>query len=317
MNVFESFPAMILSNRFAVGFSTFILNTAHRMISKKIIVQNKEIGLLIYEKGDYICLTDMARGLEGEPGDHIRNWIRNGSSIEFLGVWEKVHNPDFNLVEFHQIKSEFTRNTFLMSVSKWLERTGAVGIEARAGRYGGTYAHSDIAIQFATWLSPEFYVLLIKEFQRLKAEESAQLHGGWDLRRQLAKVNFHIHAQAVRDHLVPMIDWNTRREAVFQASEADLLNLALFGITAREWQSANPEAKGNLRDAASTEQLLALSNMESLNSKLLEWNIPKEQRLEILNQTAREQIEILTQHGATKRLLAQNLPGKGRIPGKI
>lgn len=272
------------------------------MTSTKIIVQGKEISLLALEKGDYICLTDMARGLEGEPGDYIRNWLRTGATVEFLGVWERVHNPEFNLVEFHQIKSEMTRNTFLMSVGKWLERTGAMGIEARAGRYGGTYAHSDIAVQFATWLSPEFYVYLVKEFQRLKAEETQRLQGGWDLRRQLARVNFQIHTEAVRAHLVPMIDWNTRRESIYQASEADLLNLALFGMTAREWQSANPDLKGNLRDHASAEQLLVLANLESLNAKLLEWNLPKDQRLEILNQTAREQVELLTQNKSVRLL---------------
>jgi KilA-N domain len=271
------------------------------MAFKKLIVQGHEISLSFQERGEYICLTDMARGIEGEPGEHIRNWLRNGATIEFLGVWEKVHNPDFNLVEFHQIKSEFTRNTFLMSVAKWLERTGAVGIESRAGRYGGTFAHSDIAIQFATWLSPEFYVYLIKEFQHLKAEQAARLESGWDLRRQLAKINFQIHTEAVREHLVPLIDWNTRREAIFQASEADLLNLALFGMTAREWQAANPDLRGNLRDHASAEQLLVLANLESLNARLLSWNLTRDQRLETLNETAREQMEVLTKN-LTKKL---------------
>lgn len=276
------------------------------MTAKKIIVQGKEINLFFHEKGQYICLTDMARGIEGEPGEQIRNWLRNGSTIEFLGVWEKVNNPGFNLVEFHQIKAEFTRNTFLMSVSKWLERTGAVGIESRAGRYGGTFAHSDIAIQFATWLSPEFYVYLVREFQRLKEEETARLQSGWDLKRQLARVNFFLHTEAVRQHLVPIIDWNTRREAIFQASEADLLNLALFGMTAREWLAANPEAKGNLRDNAAAEQLLVLANLESLNTKLLEWNMAREQRLDVLNQTAREQMALLAQ-----RNLRLGQPGDG------
>jgi hypothetical protein len=265
------------------------------MANKKIMVQGREINLFSHEKGDFICLTDMARSVEGDAGEHIRNWLRNGSTIEFLGVWEKVNNPDFNLVEFHQIKSEFTRNTFLMSVSKWLERTGAVGIEARSGRYGGTFAHSDIAVQFATWLSPEFYVYLVREFQRLKTEESARLESGWNLKRQLARVNFFLHSEAVRQHLIPIIDWNTRREAIFQASEADLLNLAMFGMTAREWQAANPETHGNLRDQASAEQLLVLANLESLHSKLLEWKMNREQRWEILTQTAREQLELLSQ----------------------
>lgn len=265
-------------------------------------VMGKEINLVSQEMGDFICLTDMVRGMEGDPRDYLRNWLRNGSTIEFLGVWEKVHNSNFNVVEFHHIKAEFTKNTFLMSVGKWKEQTGAVGIEARVGKYGGTYAHSDIAIQFATWLSPEFYVYLTKEFQRLKTDESTRLGLDWNLKRQLAKANWHIHTEAVREHLVPIIDWNTRHESYAQASEADLLNLALFGMTAREWKIANPEASGNLRDHAATEQLLVLANLQSLNAKLLEWDSPKDQRLEILNKTAREQMEILVNTKAMSNL---------------
>ncbi len=286
------------------------------MIRAKIMtVQGKEINLITQQSGDYICLTDMAKGMEVEPGEYIRNWMRNGSTLEFLGVWEKVHNPDFNLVEFHQIKSEFIANTFIMSVKKWVERTNSIGIEARAGRYGGTYAHSDIAIQFATWLSPEFYVYLTQEFQRLKTDESTRLGLDWNLKRQLAKANWYIHTEAVREHLVPIIDWNTKREAYAQASEADLLNLSLFGMTAREWKAANPDLSGNLRDHATTEQLLVLANLQSLNAKLLEWDSPKEQRLEILNKTAREQMEILVNTRAVSNLKQLEGGGTGFIEG--
>ncbi len=260
---------------------------------KTIIVQGHEISLVTQGSEDYISLTDMARGFEGEPGEYIRNWLRTGPTVLFLGTWEKVNNPDFNLVSYHQIKSEVIDNRFIMSVKKWIELTNAIGLEARAGRYGGTYAHNEIALQFATWLSPEFHVYVMQEFKRLKQEEAKRLKTGWDLNRQLAKTNWHIHTHAIREYLVPLIDWNTKREAIRQASEADLLNLAVFGMTAREWQKSNPEKKGNIRDHASAEQLLILANLQNLNAKLVEWDSPKDQRLEILNKTAREQMEII------------------------
>ncbi len=278
-------------------------------------VLGREINLFSHNLGEFICLTDMARGMEGDPKDYIRNWLRNGSTIEFLGVWEKVHNPNFNVVEFHHIKAEFTRNAFLMSVGKWKEQTGAIGIEARLGKYGGTYAHSDVAIQFATWLSPEFYVYLTQEFQRLKTDESTRLGLDWNLKRQLAKANWYIHTEAVREHLVPLIDWNTKREAYAQASEADLLNLALFGMTAREWKAANPDLPGNLRDHAATEQLLVLANLQSLNAKLLEWDSPRDQRLEILNKTAREQMDILVNTRAVHNIGQLQNGNSGLIDG--
>lgn len=260
---------------------------------KTITVQGNEISLVTQNDGDYISLTDMAKGFEGEAGEYIKNWLRSGPTVLFLGTWEKVHNPDFNLVSYHQIRSEIIDNRFIMSVKKWIKLTGAIGIEAKAGRYGGTYAHNEIAIQFATWLSPEFHVYVVKEFKRLKEEEAGRLHTGWNLNRQLAKTNWHIHSSAVREHLVPMIDWNTKKEAIKQASEADLLNLAVFGMTAKEWKQISGNKKGNLRDNATAEQLLILSNLQSLNAKLLEWDSPKDQRLEILNKTAREQMEII------------------------
>ena len=265
-------------------------------------IQGVEIRLDLQERGNYYSLTDLAQGGEGEVSEVIRRWMRAQKTIDFLGVWEKVHNPAFNLSQMGQIKLNLSVESFYISVKKWVQLTGAIGLEARAGRYGGTYAHADIALHFANWLSPEFYVHLIKEFQRLKTDESTRLGLDWNLKRQLAKANWYIHTEAVREHLVPIIDWNTRREAYAQASEADLLNLSLFGRTAREWKAANPEASGNLRDHATTEQLLVLANLQSLNAKLLEWDSPKEQRLEILNKTAREQMEILVNTKAVSNL---------------
>jgi hypothetical protein len=255
-------------------------------------VQGIEVRLFSQNEKDYICITDIAQNFEVGIAA-IESWMRNRNTIEFLGTWEQLYNPHFNSVEFDGIRMNVGLNTFKISVKKWTEATNAIGLYAKTGRYGGTYAHKDIAIQFCYWLSPTFQLYLIKEFQRLKEEESTLLNTEWNLKRQLAKANWYIHTEAVREHLVPLIDWNTQREALAQASEADLLNLSLFGMTAREWKQANPMLKGNIRDHATTEQLLVLANLQSLNAKLLEWDSPKEQRLEILNKTAREQMEIL------------------------
>lgn len=205
-------------------------------------------------------------------------------------------------MQLHGIRQDIGLNRFILSAKKWIEMTNAIGIQAKTGRYGGTFAHQDIAFHFCLWLSPTFQLYVAKEFQRLKTDESTRLGLDWNLKRQLAKANWYIHTEAVREHLVPIIDWNTRREAYAQASEADLLNLSLFGMTAREWKAANPDLSGNLRDHATTEQLLVLANLQSLNAKLLEWNSPKEQRLEILNKTAREQMEILVNTRAVSNL---------------
>ncbi len=252
-----------------------------------------EVRIQDQPSGEYISLTDIASTGRSSANDIIKTYLRNRANVEFLGLWESLNNPNFNSVNFHRIKTDTGLNDFVLSVSEWIAITNAIGITAKAGRYGGTYAHRDIAVQFASWMSPSFYLYLVREFQRLKQDESHFLQTDWNLKRQLSKANWHIHTQAVRQHLVPMIDWHTKRESIAQASEADLLNLALFGMTAREWQLANPELKGNLRDHASTEQLLVLANLQSLNSKLLEWDSPKDQRLEILNKTAREQMDIL------------------------
>ncbi len=286
-----------------------------KMAKKTITVQGVEITYLEKGKDDFFSLTDIAIKFNAENANSlVINWMRNRNTIEFLGVWEQLYNPDFNSIEFDRIKNEAGLNTFILSVKRWTNDTHAIGIYAKAGRYGsGTFAHKDIALQFCYWLSPTFQLHLIKEFQRLKTDESTRLGLDWNLKRQIAKANWHIHTEAVREHLVPIIDWNTRREAYAQASEADLLNLSLFGMTAREWKAANPELSGNLRDHASTEQLLVLSNLQSLNAKLLEWDSPKEQRLEILNKTAREQMDILVNTRAISNINQLTEGGQGLL----
>ena len=274
------------------------------MAIKKIEIQGKTITYITEKKGDYICLTDMVRGLEGDARDYIRNWMRTGSTLEFLGVWEKVHNPDFNVVEFHHIKTEFISNTFLMSTKKWLGRTGAIGLQAKAGRYGGTYAHSDIAIQFATWLSPEFYVYMIKEFQLLKQKEAEEARESldWNVKRIFSKVNYQILTDAIKTNLIPIKIKGTRKEGIAYASEADLMNVALFGYTAQEWRVANPGKKGNIRDAATVEQLLVLANLENLNADYIKDKMPQDERLERLNEAAIHQMHILSQSTALNKL---------------
>ncbi len=263
------------------------------MTKLTIQVQGAEIAILPQPETDnYISLTDIMKSFEDEYS--IYSWMRNKNTVEFLGVWEKLNNPGFKHDEFVTLMSQAGSNRFNLTPKKWIHATAAVGMIMKSGRYGGgTFAHPDIAVNFCYWLNPTFQLYLIKEFQRLKEEETARLQSGWSVQRLITKANWHIHTEAVREHLVPLIDWHTRREALAQASEADLLNLAVFGMTAREWKEANPNAKGNLRDHASVEQLLVLSNLQSLNAKLIEWESPKDQRLDILNKTAREQMEIL------------------------
>ncbi|MBL4648101.1 MAG: KilA-N domain-containing protein [Aureispira sp.] len=272
---------------------------------KKIIIQNKEIGYHSSKAGDFICLTDMVRGLEGDPRDYIRNWLRTGTTLEFLGVWEKVHNPKFNVVEFHHIKTEFIKNTFLMSTKKWITRTHATGLQAKAGRYGGTYAHSDIAIQFATWLSPEFYVYMIKEFQRLKAEEAEEAKETleWNVKRILSKINYEILTDSIRENLIPFKLEGKEKAGFVYASEADLMNVALFGITAKEWRIANAEKKGNMRDFATAEQLLVLANLENINAEYIKDGFAQDERLIRLNDAAIHQMKILSQSTALSKLL--------------
>lgn len=262
-------------------------------MAKKLKYGTTEIRWNIGDEGDFICLTDMVRNRERPPDEYIRNWMRATTTLEFLAAWERENNHNFKEEVFSEIKMTYGRNDFMMTVGKWVNSTNAIGVKSVAGRGGGTYAHSHIAIHFANWISPEFYVWIIREFERLKVDEAAKLNQAWNVRRELARANFHIHTEAVRQFLVPVIDWHTKKEAIYQASESDVLNLALFGMTAREWKIANPNLNGNMRDHATPEQLLILANLESLNAKLIAWDCDKDERLRILNETAREQNSIL------------------------
>lgn len=286
------------------------------MAKKKLTVDGLEIRL---DKDDYVSLTDIAkRSSDREPSSLIQGWLRNQNTLLFLDTWEQLHNPNFKPSQMAGFRLSATENRNAISAQKYIKKTEAIGITSQSGRYGGTFAHSDIALNFCYWLSPSFQVYFIKEFQRLKADEAQRLDTDWNVKRLLSKANWHIHTEAVREYLVPMIDWNTKREAIYQASEADLLNLALFGLTAREWQQANPDKKGNIRDHASTEQLLVLANLQSLNAKLIEWDSPKEQRIEILHKTAREQMEILVRSraiGDIKKL--EDVGKRGNSPLKL
>lgn len=258
--------------------------------NKSLTVQGVEIGLTTRDEEDYISLTDMASKFDGSD-QLIKNWLQNKNTIEFLGVWEQLNNSDFNLVEFHQIRSEAGTHRFVLSVKQWSERTGAVGVMAKAGRYGGTYAHRDIAFEFGSWLSPEFKLYLITEFQRFKRAE-AERGLDWDVKRALSKVQYRVHTDAVQKHLVPA-ELSPKEIGFVYASEADLLNKALFGMTAAEWKAKNKDAKGNIRDNATIEQLVVLSSLESQNALLIEQKVPQSQRLQMLNMLARTQLQSL------------------------
>jgi hypothetical protein len=270
-------------------------------------VQGVNIKMFATNEEEFISLTDIASNF-GESRIVVQNWMRARGTIDFLGVWEQMHNPDFKGIEFDAFKMEAGSNTFSMSPEKWIKGVNAKGIVSKRGRYGGgTFGHKDIALEFCSWASPVFRLYVVKEFQRLKEEESNLKSLEWNVKRIMSKANHHIHTEAVRENLVPILDWNTKREAIYQASEADLLNLALFGVTAREWKQANPEKKGNIRDDAGPEQLLVLSNLQSLNARLLKWNIDKEQRIKILHETATEELNILL---STKTLSTLSTGGK-------
>lgn len=264
----------------------------------KIEVQGKEITVISTDQQDYISLTDMVRNIENGLS-LIEKWLRNKNTIEFLGIWEEIYNPDFNSPEFEGIKNQAGLNRFVLSVKQWVDKTNSKGIIAKAGRYGGTYAHKDIAFEFASWISPQFKLYLIKEFQRLKDEERKQL--GWDIRRNLAKINYRIHTDAIKETLVPP-ELSKSQISHIYATEADILNMALFGRTAAMWREANPDKKGNIRDYADVSQLVCLSNLENLNALFINDGLPQETRLERLNKIAIQQMRILTSDSGMKRL---------------
>jgi hypothetical protein len=265
-----------------------------------ITVQGTTIGILPRPEGDYISLTDMVRNFDG-AGALIEQWLKNKDTVLFLGVWERINNPHFNSPEFEGIRNEAGRNSFYLSAKKWIELTGAKGLIASAGRYGGTYAHKDIAFEFGSWLSPEFKLYLITEFQRLKEDENSRLKLDWSLQRTLAKINYRIHTDAIKETLLPPTLTKAQASLVY-ANEADLLNVALFGQTAKQWRDAHPDAEGNIRDHAPLEQLVVLTNLESLNSVLIRQAISQSERLLKLNEIAISQMRTLLAANNLKRL---------------
>ncbi len=260
----------------------------------KMQVQGTEIAVIRRKDQDYISLTDIAKSRNPQhPDDLIRNWLRNRNTLELLGIWEQLHNTTFNPVEFDGIRSQAGLNSFTLTPKQWVQRTAAVGIESKPGRYGGTYAHIDIAFEFASWVSVEFKIYLIKEFQRLKEDESRRLSLSWNLNRTLAKINYRIHTDAIQTHLIPS-EVTTKQAAITYANEADLLNVALFGQTARQWRKGNPNMEGNIRDHATLEQLLVLANIENMNAELIHMGLPQGDRLKRLNAIAIRQMQILS-----------------------
>jgi len=269
--------------------------------NKKIDIAGNIVSIAQKDGSDYISLTDLAKHKNAEhTGVVISHWLSTRYTVEFMGIWERVNNPDFNITEFSYIRNESGSNGFVLSTKQWLEKTNGIGIVAKAGRYGGTYAHKDIAFEFATWISPELKFYLIKEFQRLKEEEQKLV--GWNLQRTLSKINYHIHTDAIKANLIPQ-ELPTSKIGLVYATEADLLNVALFGITAKEWRDANPDKKGNIRDDASIEQLVVLSNLESINAMLVHQELPQSQRLVQLNKMAITQMTSLLAVGDLKKRL--------------
>lgn len=264
---------------------------------KKIDVIGTEIRVLTIDKDDFISLTDMLKAKDGDF--FISDWLRNRNTVEFLGTWERVHNPNFNYGEFATIKSQAGLNSYKISVKEWVEKTNALGIRATTGRYGGTYAHKDIAFEFGMWISAEFKIYLIKEFQRLKEEEHRQL--GWDIKHNLAKINYRIHTDAIKENLIPA-ELTRQQATIVYASEADVLNMALFGQTAKSWRDANPDNKGNVRDYANVSQLVCLSNLENLNALFINEGFSQEERLVKLNRIAIQQMKLLTEDSTVKKL---------------
>ena len=273
-------------------------------MENKITANDVEITVISkpYEE-DYISLTDIAKYKNSEfPADIIKNWLRSKSTVEFLGLWEQLNNPNFKLVEFDQFKNEAGSNTFVLTPQKWIKSTNAIGLKSKSGRYGGgTFAHKDIAFEFASWVSPEFKLYIIKDYERLKNDESHKLSLEWDIRRIISKTNYRIHTDAIKCNLVPKSLTQIQQGYVY-ADEADILNIALFNMTASEWRKQNPDKKGNIRDYATLEQLLVLANMESLNALLIEKGISQEERLKQLNNLAMSQLKILCEDKNVKKL---------------
>jgi hypothetical protein len=276
------------------------------MKKKKIEIDNQIISVNLSEtENDYISLTDIAKIKNPEfPADVVKNWMRTRSTIDFLGLWEKINNPNFKLVEFDRFKSEAGLNSFVLSPTKWIEKTDSIGLISKSGRYGGgTFAHKDIAFEFATWISPEFKLYLIKEFQRLKIEENERLALGWDAKRMLTKINYRIHTDAIKENIILPQKLSKKDANMTYANEADVLNMALFGLTAKDWKEKNKNKTGNMRDYADVNQLVCLSNMESINAEFIKMGMSQKERLIKLNETAIVQMKSLLDNKSVKKLL--------------
>ena len=259
--------------------------------AKKDTIEAKGFAIQIYTedfKNDYISLTDIARYKSDEPSDVIKNWMRRKDTIEFLGLWESLNNMNFNSVEFDRIKSEAGYNSFTLSPKKWVEKTGAIGIISKGGRYGGAFAHTDIAFEFASWISAEFKMYVIQDYKRLKSDENSKLSLGWNLNREISKINYKIHTDAIKEYLLK--DLTSEQLSYKYASEADMLNVALFNKRAKQWREANPDLKGNMRDYASLNELLVLANMESYNAVLIGKGMEQKERMIELRKLAKKQI---------------------------
>ena len=260
------------------------------MIKKEIIVDNTNITIVSINEDDYISLTDIAKYKSDDPIAVISNWMRNRNTVEYLGIWESLYNQDFKPLEFEGFRKQAGLNAFTLSPQKWVKTTNAIGIISKSGRYGGTYAHKDIAFKFASWIYVEFELYIVKEFQRLKQEEQNKI--GWSAKRELARINYHIHTDAVRNKLVPTEVSMSQKNTIY-AEEADVLNVAIFGMTAKEWRESNPNLNGNIRDYATVNELICISNMENINSVMINENVPQSERLEKLNKIAIHQMNIL------------------------
>ena len=267
--------------------------------SKKIIVKGTRIAVDLKGEQDYLSLTDMIKAKDGDF--FVSDWLRNRNTVEFLGIWESINNPDFNYGEFAIIKSQVGLNSYKISVKEWVHKTNAIGLKANTGRYGGTFAHKDIAFEFGMWISPQFKLYLIKEFQRLKEQETLKIETGWDIKRTLSKVNYRIHTDAIKHHLIPQKITKTVAVTIY-ANEADILNIALFGVSAKEWRSKNKGEEGNIRDYATVEQLVVLSNLESLNAQFIIDGFSKSDRITRLNEIAITQMKALVNNPSIKKL---------------
>ena len=288
-----------IEHMFAFNYGEFAIIKNEKGVNRmaKITVKDTEINITKFNDEDYICITDMLKAKDGDF--FVTDWLRNRNTLEYIGTWESVYNPEFDFNEFSQITNKSGLNSFKISVKEFVERTKAISITAKAGRYGGTYAHKDIAFEFAMWISPQFKIYIVKEFQRLKNEEQKQL--GWSAKRELAKINYRIHTDAIKNNLIPE-ELTSKQMSIVYADEADVLNVALFGKTAKEWREENPNMKGNIRDYASMNELICLSNLENINAVLINEQVPQKERLIKLNQIAIYQISVLQQNDNRKLL---------------